>query len=353
MDAPQVSVLIIVHNRAHTIGAAVRSVLAQTFSDFELIVVDDGSTDETTAVVEGFGDPRLRLIRTSRNQGIPLARNRALSEARGRFIAWLDSDDLCHPERLAVQRDVLLQCPHLAMIGSGARKIRADGTLMKAARVPVRTHEEIRALLLFRSAFQQSSIFGRVEALREVPYDPDFSVCEDVDMFVRLTERYRAANLPNFLIARRLHGGQTVRKKVEIIHERQGAISARLLDRLGLSVGPADLRRHVLLGKADGELQTDALLDWAEAWMAKIEEANRRRPLFAPIALRSCLERLLIKAAVRRVTVEPSTLPAFVRRVARHRAGTARLVMEAAEGLLPFAGRPSASGIRQVLERVG
>lgn len=350
MRAPCVSVLIIVHNRAHTIGAAVQSVLAQTFSDFELVVVDDGSTDGTAAIVEEFDDPRLRLVRTSPNRGIPLARNRAVREARGEFIAWLDSDDVCHPERLRRQHTYLERHPDLQLIGSAARRMDAAGVLKRGGRVPVQSHDEIRALLLFRSAFQQSSLFGRAKALREVPYDPAFPVCEDVDMLVRFTERHQAANMPDFLIARRLHGEQTIRNNVESIKERQEAITARLLDRLGLRFEPADLRRHVLLGKANGQLQTDALLDWAEGWMERVEAANRRRPLFAASALRSCFERLLMKAAVRRVAAEPSALLAFIRRVGRHRAGTARLVVEAAEGLLPIAGRPSTAGLRQVLE---
>jgi glycosyltransferase involved in cell wall biosynthesis len=350
MVAPQVSVLIIAHNRAHTIGAAVRSVLAQTLTDFELVVVDDGSTDDTAEVLDGFRDPRLRLVRTSFNQGIPQARNRALAEARGEFIAWLDSDDICHPERLRLQLEHLSKHPELQLIGSAARRINGAGSLKVGGRVPVRSHEEIRALLLFRSAFQQSSLFGRAGALRKVPYDPAFPVCEDVDMFVRFTERYRAANLPDFLIARRLHDGQTIRNNVERILERQGAISARQLDQLGLSVEPGDLRRHVLLGKADSELQTDALLDWAEGWMGRVVEANRRKQLFGPDALRSCFERLLMKAALRRVAAEPSEFPAFLRRARRHRAGTARMVIEAAQGLLPFAGRAWPAGMRQVLE---
>ncbi|GAA4008852.1 glycosyltransferase family 2 protein [Sphingomonas humi] len=350
MHVPAVSVLIIVHNRAHTIGAAVRSVLGQTFGDFELVVIDDGSTDGTAATVEQFADPRLRLVRGPQNQGIPLARNRALGAARGRYIAWLDSDDLCHPERLAVQFDHLERHPATAMIGSAARKIRVDGSLMKGGRVPFRTHEEIRALLLFRSAFQQSSIFGRAEALRAVPYDPAFPVCEDVDMFARFTEQYRAENLPQFLIARRIHSGQTIRSNVARIIDRQMTISGRALARLGLEHDEEELRRHVILGGSFDNQISDALIDWSEGWFERIRAANARTRLYDERALKAVFDLIVMKAALRRFGKEPARIGRFARFVARHPGGLLALAKDAALPFVPIKGRPSAAGLRPLLK---
>lgn len=348
MSAPQVSVLIIAHNRAHTIAAAVRSVLAQTFTDFELVVVDDGSTDGTVAVVEGIADPRLRLVRSPANEGIPGARNRALGEARGEFVAWLDSDDLCHPSRLALQHDMLRSRPDLAMIGSAARKIRLDGRLMAGGRVPVRGHDEIRALLLFRSAFQQSSIFGRTEALRDVPYDPAFPVCEDVDMFVRFTERHRAENLALFLIARRIHPGQTIRSNVEPILDRQMEISGRLLDRLELDYHPEELRRHVILGGSLDDQMSDWMIDWAEGWFERILDANARRGIYRQAALRTCFDRIVMKAALRQYGKNPAKVGRLARHAVNHAGGAFLLARDAT--LLPLTGRPSAAGLRPHLK---
>ncbi|NJC06216.1 glycosyltransferase involved in cell wall biosynthesis [Sphingomonas kaistensis] len=350
MGAPAVSVLIIVHNRAHTIGAAVRSVLRQTLRDYELVVVDDGSTDGTAEVVASFKDARLRLVRTAPNQGIPLARNRALEEATGRYIAWLDSDDLCHPVRLRVQYDYLERHPRIDMIGSAARKIRADGTLMKAGRVPFRSHEEIRALLLFRSAFQQSSIFGRAEAIKAVPYDPAFPVCEDVDMFARFTDDYCAENLPRFLIARRIHAGQTIRSNVERIIDRQMIISARKLARLGMAHDEAELRKHVILGGSFGNQISDELIDWSECWFERIFAANRRNHCYEESALNTVFDLIVMKAALRRVMKNPSRIGRLARLVARHPSGLLALGKDAALPLLPIKGWPSAAGLRPLLK---
>jgi glycosyltransferase involved in cell wall biosynthesis len=350
MRAPAVSVLIIVHNRAHTVGAAVRSVLGQTLKDFELVVVDDGSTDRTVEVVRSFDDPRLRLVQTTPNQGIPLARNRALMEARGKYVAWLDSDDLCHPHRLAAQHDYLERHPQIDMIGSAARKIRADGTLMKAGRVPFRTHDEIRAVLLFRSAFQQSSIFGRAEAINAVPYDPAFPVCEDVDMFVRFTERFRAENLPRFLIARRIHQDQTIRSNVERIIDRQMAISARQLARLEMAHEPEELRRHVILGGSFDNQLSDALIDWSESWFERILAANKVRRIYDEAALHTVFDMIVLKAALRRFIKDPARIGRLARFAARHPAGLFALARDAALPLLPIKGRPSAAGLRSLLK---
>jgi glycosyltransferase involved in cell wall biosynthesis len=346
MAAPAVSVLIIVHNRAGTIGAAVRSVLAQTFTEFELVVVDDGSTDATAEIVGAFDDPRLRLVRSSPNQGIPRARNRALAEAQGRYIAWLDSDDICHPDRLQVQYDYLERNPSIAMIGSAARKIRADGTLMRTGRMPARSHEAIRALLLFRSAFQQSSIFGRAEAIKAHPYDLDFPVCEDVDMFVRFTASFRAENLPQFLIARRIHANQTIRSNSERIVERQMAISARQLEALGVTFDERDLRRHVLLGKGRYDRDGGDLLAWADSWSETLLTANARRPVFDQRALRACLERLIVKLAVQGLRDRPVQVGGLLREVAAHPHGALALARESLMPLIPFAAHPPAAGLR-------
>lgn len=100
---PRVTVFIPVHNRQHYITTAVDSILAQTFEDFELLIVDDGSTDATLDVLARYQDPRLRVESNPRNLGIPATRNRGLELARGEYIALLDSDDISWPNRLARQ----------------------------------------------------------------------------------------------------------------------------------------------------------------------------------------------------------------------------------------------------------
>jgi glycosyltransferase involved in cell wall biosynthesis len=229
MHIPTVSILIPTFNRAHYVGDAITSALKQTLTDTEVIVVDDGSSDRTPEIIAAFDDPRLRLVRHEINRGIPETRNTALAAARGQYIAWLDSDDVARPTRIRKQVDFLRDNPIIAMVGSAAGKMNADGTPKKGIRMPPLSPPMIAAWLLFRSAFQQSSIMGRAEILKSYRYDPRYRVCEDVDLFVRLQHDHRLANLPEILIDRRMHPDQTVRQfRSEILTSREMLIAPTL-----------------------------------------------------------------------------------------------------------------------------
>ena len=108
---PKVSVIIPTYNRAHLVGRAIRSVLNQTYQDFEIIVVDDGSTDNTEEVVKSFNDPRIRYIRHEKNRGGSAACNTGIRAARGEYIAFQDSDDEWLPEKLEKQMQVFENTP--------------------------------------------------------------------------------------------------------------------------------------------------------------------------------------------------------------------------------------------------
>lgn len=291
MNSPLVSVLIPTFNRAQYVGDAVRSSLAQTLDDIEVLVVDDGSTDDTAALLATFSDPRLRVVRHDRNRGIPRTRNTALSAARGRFVAWLDSDDMARSNRLAEQVAFLERHPDIAMVGACAGKLRADGSRKAGVRVPPLSPEMIAAWLLFRSAFQQSSIMGRADILQARRYDPDYPVCEDIDMFLRLQRDHRLANLPRVLVDRRLHPDQSVRQHAHAIQDCTSALIAPALERLGMGATADDLVCHALLGKVrlEGVDVPPDFLDWARCWLGRLGDRNDRTGMLdsASLALAS------------------------------------------------------------------
>ncbi|UZW55347.1 glycosyltransferase [Sphingobium sp. JS3065] len=287
MTAPLVSVLIPTFNRAHYVGDAIASALGQTVTDIEVIVVDDGSTDTTTSLLDSISDPRMRVIRHERNMGIPATRNTALAAAEGVYIAWLDSDDIARPTRLAEQVDFLELYPDIAMVGSCAGKLRPDGSRKKGVRIPPFTPDLISSWLLFRSAFQQSSILGRAAILKNYQYDLDFPVCEDVDMFLRLQENHRLANLPRVLIDRRIHPEQSVRERGAEIADRKMMLARPMLERLGVSVTKQNLERHGLLGKVNlrGEQLPDDFLNWTKSWLHELQDANKSARIYDQSAL--------------------------------------------------------------------
>ena len=188
--------------------------MAQTFRGFELIVVDDGSTDGTPDVLRRYRhDGRLVVLTHGTNRGLTPALTTGCRRAQGRYIARLDADDIAHPDRLARQVTYLEERPDVAILGSAAIFTDASGREFARFRYPA-THEAIRERLQTGSAFVHSTVtmrrddFERVGGYRLSPR------CEDYDLWLRTVERFRAANLPDYLVRYRIHGGQLTARRL-------------------------------------------------------------------------------------------------------------------------------------------
>ncbi|GAB3474304.1 glycosyltransferase family 2 protein [Azotobacter salinestris] len=284
---PRVTVFIPVHNRQHYISTAVDSVLAQTFGDFELLVVDDGSTDATLEVLSRYRDPRLRVECNPRNLGIPATRNRGLELARGKYIALLDSDDKAWPTRLARQVEALDRHPELAQIGSACDFMDADGRRLKKVRRQPLDPDEVAASLAFYCALTNRTIMARTAVLRAHGYREDFPRCQDYELHQRLSRTQRMANLGEVLVCGREHDGRFTKQTDTLGRERKREICRRALGELGIEPSEDDLDRHYALARPRrlGAALDEDYLDWADRWLARLEAANRRTRRHAPEAL--------------------------------------------------------------------
>lgn len=198
-----VSVLMSVHNGVPWVRDAVASVLAQTARDIELIVVDDGSTDSTPAVLAAIRDPRLRVYREP-HAGLTRSLNRALRLATAPLVARLDADDFALPERLERQRAFLEAHPEVGVLGTGAREVDAAGREVGRVRPP-EDDATIRRVLIRANPFVHSSVVMRRNALERVGgYDESLPVAQDYDLWMRMSRVTRLANLPEPLVVRRL-----------------------------------------------------------------------------------------------------------------------------------------------------
>lgn len=298
MNAPLVSVVVPVFNRETVVGEAVASLRRQTIQDIEIIVVDDGSSDASAEAAEGAGGKRVRVIRHSTNRGIPAARNTGLEAARGEYVAWLDSDDLARPERLERQASFLARHPDVALVGASAGRLGADGHPKRRRRVPLLRHETLAPALLFRSPFQQSSVMGRAKVLKGFEYRPEFPVCEDLDMFIRIARRHRLANLKDVLIDRRLHDGQIGRVESAQVRHLKRALLREMLGPIGIEPSERELDRHVTLGAPKNQPQSPEFIVWAEGWMKTLQRANERTRLYDPRGLALVCARTWVNACV-------------------------------------------------------
>jgi glycosyltransferase involved in cell wall biosynthesis len=207
VTVPAVSVLMSVRDGAPWVGEAVASVLGQTAADLELIVIDDGSTDATPALLGSARDSRLRVERQP-PAGLTPALNRALALARAPLVARLDADDLALPARLERQRAFLGSHPEVGLLGTGAREVDPSGRVV-ATVAPPADDAVIRAALIRRNPFVHSSVMMRRRLAEEVGgYDAAFAVAQDYDLWMRMSRRTRMANIPEPLVVRRLLPGR-------------------------------------------------------------------------------------------------------------------------------------------------
>jgi glycosyltransferase involved in cell wall biosynthesis len=204
---PAVSVLMGVRDGAPWVVQAIESILGQTFGDLELIVVDDGSTDDTPMLLTRIQDPRLAVERQAPS-GLTRALGRALARARAPLIARLDADDVARPDRLAQQTAYLAGHPEVGLLGSAARVVDASGREVGEIRPP-EDDAGLRRALIRRNPFVHSSIVARRPLVtRAGGYDPAFPVAQDYDLWLRLTALTRLGNLPEPLVTRRLVAGR-------------------------------------------------------------------------------------------------------------------------------------------------
>ena len=196
-----------VHNGAPWVSEAIGSLVRQTMPDFELIVIDDGSTDTTPGLLGAVSDPRVRVERQEW-RGLTPSLNRALGLSRAPLLARMDADDVAVPERFAKQMAFLDAHPEVGLLGTGCQEIAPSGEILGTVRPPV-DDGAIRRALIRRNPFVHSSVMLRRAVLEQVGgYDEQLDVAQDYDLWLRIGRVTRLANLPDPLVLRRLAPGR-------------------------------------------------------------------------------------------------------------------------------------------------
>lgn len=278
---PAISVALSVYNGAAFLAPAIESVLAQTFTDFEFLLLDDGSQDATRAIADGYAarDPRIRVI-SRPNCGLVASLNQLFAEARAPLVARLDADDICRPERFARQYAFLAQNPAHGLVGAGTRYIDADG--QPAPNTPLvrpTTHEEFLANLEDGPLVCHSAVMVRRDLVRAAGgYRPAYLHAEDYDLWLRLSRMTRLHNLPEHLLDYRVSPGQISER--HLITQSRNAAIAWLAHRCVLD-GRADPTAGLAALPALDAL--DGLLGSGSA--AYVRRRIVARALYAPEAL--------------------------------------------------------------------
>jgi glycosyltransferase involved in cell wall biosynthesis len=284
--SPEISVLMPVFNTECYLKQAIDSVLNQTFRDFELIVINDGSTDSSEKIVLSYSDSRIKYYKNSKNIGIVASRNKGIDLCGGRFIALLDSDDVALPDRLQKQWDFLNTHPEFVMVGGFVEKITSDNRHIrrsgKYCPPPL-----IKTQLFFRNTFAQSTMLIRADVIKEFRYSDDYSFyAEDYFLWTQIAFKYPVANLPEVLAQYRVHRQSVTIRTKETDTQRNAMMKVHVYHLNKLNINPSsdelDLHYKLLYNPA-----AIALFDKNErknitAWVEKVLKQNEILQVYDP-----------------------------------------------------------------------
>ena len=275
---PAVTVLMPVYNGEAFLRDAMDSVLMQTFDDFELLVIDDGSMDASSQIVEAYLDKRVRLERNEKNLNQPRSLNKGIQLARGAYIARMDCDDICHPDRLRQQVTFLEAHEDVAIVGTWAKLV--GGQRDEVWRLPTNP-SKVEAELIFHSTLIHPSVLIRKEVLinQDLAYDENLAHgAEDWDLWQRCRQHGRLANIPAVLLEYRTKAPS---KNVDVKKWKDAeTVIRRGLQRLGLDPSDEEIDLHRRIGFGEFVGEEPSFLDSAEEWLLRLEQFNRGTNLY-------------------------------------------------------------------------
>lgn len=293
MANPVVSVVLPVYNGERFVAAAVESILSQSFTDFELIIVDDASTDGTAAILSSFRDKRIKMITHKTNRGNYPARNTGWKKAAGKFISVMDADDIALPCKLKLQWKFMVKHPRVGMIGSYGQFVDAKGQVLDVVRKPVE-YPLIKTWLLQNNCFIHSSMFIRNELAQKYywHYNERFTYASDYELAARFAGKGQVLNLDEVTVCYRIHAAQI--SKAATVKQTAFADKVRLqlLRRFAMKETPAEQQLHLQLMK--GEQLPEACLQKAEQWANRLLLQNCRLRLYRDDLLYELMQNVLL-----------------------------------------------------------
>lgn len=271
MKTPRVSVLMAVYNGERYLREAMDSIIGQTFTDFEFLIINDGSTDSSARIIQSYCDPRICLVDSDSNLGLTVSLNRGLGLAKGEFVARMDADDISKPERLALQVSFMDANPQVGVCGSWVQ-YSSDKCVWK---LPERS-EEIRCWQFHTVGVAHPSVMMRRQFFAEhrLLYDPQYRYAQDFELWGRAIRYMDFANIQKVLLDYRISPAQICAKYGT---EQLAAIAPLRLQRVReLGIEPTSDQQQLHEMIMNGVIPAGPeYLDRAEQWLLQLESANR------------------------------------------------------------------------------
>ena len=276
----KVSIIMPVYNGEEYVEVAIDSIRNQSYKNWELILINDGSTDNTENIINQYADSRLKYIKNETNLGLIATLNKAISFCDGEYIARMDADDICEKERLSKQVNFLDKNPSIAMCGTNAIVIDEHGN-KKGNIVNVSSNDYIQINLLFSVPIVHPTVMFRSQILRNYQYNPIYKHIEDYELWCRIADEYKICNLSSKLLEYRWHTSN-----VSVLHNKQqenlkNKVITNQLSKLGLNATEKELYLHrvsFMQYDAKGGHQKKQFNDFRglESWFKNLIAANKK-----------------------------------------------------------------------------
>ncbi|MCO5947664.1 glycosyltransferase family 2 protein [Mucilaginibacter flavidus] len=276
VSQPLVSVIMPVYNCEQFIGNAVESILKQTLNDFELIIIDDFSNDQTVVIVESYNDCRIRIFKKSENTGYIASLNRGLEMAQGKYIARMDGDDISDLKRFEKQVYYLDNNPDIAGCGTWYRILGTD-RIIKNPVAP----DDVKIALLDYCALGHPTVMIREQFLKKgkFAYDPSFYPAEDYELWTRIVASGKLSNIPEVLLSYRMHPNQVSATAQQIQVAKSYQCKMKMLRYLVDPASAEDLKNIRLLVTTQVIGDADRLGEMV-GWLSKLETINARSEFY-------------------------------------------------------------------------
>ena len=286
---PKVTVLMPVYNGEPYLPQAIDSILAQTFRDFELLIVDDGSTDSSVDIVQSCEDRRIRLLRNAQRRKLSGALNRGLAHARGEYVARMDADDISLPRRLEIQVAFMERHGHVGLCGTW---VKMFGLKLPAVyRAPV-GYEHIRAKALFDNPFAHPSVMLRKRQFdqHDLKFNGWYYPTEDFEIWSRAIKLFPCDNIGQVLLHYRRHPKSMTQSDWHRMDAKALPIVNRGLRDLGLDLSDEQLQFHRNIGReVSYPCQNRSELTRAEKWLGDLIHINRTQGVYLEAALENII----------------------------------------------------------------
>ncbi|MGE9314217.1 glycosyltransferase [Niabella sp. CJ426] len=270
-NGPLVSVLIACFNAGKFLKECINSVLNQSYTRFELLILDDGSDDDSSEILEEYNDPRITKIKNTNNKGIVYSSNQLLSKANGKYIARFDADDIMDKNSILRRVSFLETHQGYAMVG-GSHYIITDTGQINGIMQYSSENVDIKLLMFFKNPFCQSSVMIKSDLLKKIKYSEKYKHCEDYNLWFNIAQTGKLHNLSEFLTSYRIHHRSDSHSNIQRQKENSMELISDKLDQMGIDYSSDELAIHAAIHFNYGRryFNTSQKIAFAKIWIYKV-----------------------------------------------------------------------------------